>query len=254
MNNLRNCNTVKMDLEMDYNSLYPGVVLSSPSVKKADNSTIESSLVPMQPMNPPSRGISYMDFQIVSPWVEEYEHVPGAIRVKIKDTFDNILNLIENPGIIVARILDFKIDVQFIKGRALWGLYRDFGNNMLGLSAAEMKGFTDAVIALGAVDSQPKNVQYRCIIHPGSPGGVGEYGISGAYHSEWNTSDCCPKIERDTLIEFDAIVYAPLTKFVKRNAIANHKKSFWKEDLLVDYTCKRLIDDIFRTKRTKRNC
>ena len=237
-----------MDLEMDYNLLYPGVMLSSP-VKKADNSTIGSNLVPVQPMNPPSRDISYMDFQVVSFWVEEYEHVPGAIRVKIKDTFDNILNLIENSSIIVARILDFKIDVQFIKGRALWGLYRDFGNNMLGLDAAEMKQFADAVIALGAVDSQPKNVQYRCIIHPGSPRGVGEYGISGAYHSEWNTSDCCPKIERDTLIEFDAIIYAPLTKFVKRNAIANHEKDYWKENLLVDYTCKRLIEDIFRTKR-----
>lgn len=249
MNNSRNSNTVKMDLEMDYNSLYPGVMLSSPSVKKADNSAIGSSLVPVQPMNPPSRDISYMDFQVVSFWVEEYEHVPGAIRVKIKDTFDNIINLIENSSIIVARILDFKIDVQFIKGRALWGLYRDFGNNMLGLDAAEMKQFADAVIALGAVDSQPKNVQYRCIIHPGSPGGIGEYGISGAYHSEWNTSDYCPKIERDTLIEFDAIIYAPLTKFVKRNAIANHEKPYWKEDLLVDYTCKRLIEDIFRTKR-----
>ena len=249
MNNSRNSNTVKMDLEMDYNSLYPGVMLSSPSVKKADNSAIGSSLVPVQPMSPPRRDISYMDFQVVSFWVEEYEHVPGAIRVKIKDTFDNILNLIENSSIIVARILDFKIDVQFIKGRTLWGLYRDFGNNMLGLDAAEMKQFADAVIALGAVDSQPKNVQYRCIIHPGSPGGIGEYGISGAYHSEWNTSDCCPKIERDTLIEFDAIIYAPLTKFVKRNAIANHEKPYWKEDLLVDYTCKRLIEDIFRTKR-----
>ena len=221
----------------------------STMVKKIAASTIGSNLVPVQPMNPPSRDISYMDFQVVSFWVEEYEHVPGAIRVKIKDTFDNILNLIENSSIIVARILDFKIDVQFIKGRALWGLYRDFGNNMLGLDAAEMKQFADAVIALGAVDSQPKNVQYRCIIHPGSPGGIGEHGISGAYHSEWNTSDCCPKIERDTLIEFDAIIYAPLTKFVKRNAIANHEKPYWKEDLLVDYTCKRLIEDIFRTKR-----
>ena len=249
MNNLRNCNTVKMDLEMDYNSLYPGVVLSSPSVKKADNSTIESSLVPVQPMNPPSRGISYMDFQIVSPWVEEYEHVPGAIRVKIKDTFDNILNLIENPGIIVARILDFKIDVRFVKGHDIRRLYRNiFGNNMSGLTDAQIS------YLFGLVDSQPKNVQYECVAHPGSPGGVGEYGISGVYHSEWHTNDCCPKIERDTLIEFDAIIYAPLTKFVKRNAIANHKKSYWKEDLLVDYTCKRLIDDIFRTKRTKRDC
>ena len=248
MNNLRNCHMIEMDLEMDYKSLYLGV-LSSPSVKKTDNSTIESSLVPVQPMSPPSRVMSYMDFQVVSPWVEEYKHFPGAIRVKIKDTFDNILNLIENSSIIVARILDFKIDVQFIKGCRLWGLYRDFGNNVLGLYAAEMKRFADAAVALGAVDSQPKNVQYGCVAHPGSPGGVGEYGISGAYHSEWHTNDCYPKIERDTLIEFDAIIYAPLTKFVKRNAIANHKKSFWKEDLLVDYTCKRLIDDIFRTKR-----
>ena len=238
-----------MDLEMDYNSLYPGVVLSSPSVKKADNSTIESSLVPVQPMSAPNRVMSYMDFRVVSHWVEEYEHVPGAIRVKIKDTFDNILNLIENSSIIVARILDFKIDVQFIKGCRLMGLYRDFGNNVLGLYAAEMKQFADAAVALGAVDSQPKNVQHGCVVHPGSTGGVGEYGISGVYHSEWHTSDCCPKIERDTLIEFDAIIYAPLTKFVKRNAIANHEKPYWKEDLLADYTCKRLIEDIFRTKR-----
>ena len=238
-----------MDLEMDYNSLYPGVVLSSPSVKKADNSTIGSSLVPVQPMNPPSRFMSYMDFRIVSPWVEEYEHVPGAIRVKIKDTFDNILNLIENPGIIVARILDFKIDVRFVKDRALWRLYRStFGNETLGLTDAQISYLS------GLVDSQPKNVQYGCAAHPGSPGGVGEHGISGVYHSDWYTSDYYPMIERDTLIEFDAIIYAPLTKFVKRNAIANHKKSFWKEDLLVDYTCKHLIDDIFRTKRTKRDC
>lgn len=248
MNNLRNCHMIEMDLEMDYKSLYLGV-LSSPSVKKTDNSTIESSLVPVQPMSPPSRVMSYMDFQVVSPWVEEYKHFPGAIRVKIKDTFDNILNLIENSSIIVARILDFKIDVQFIKGCRLWGLYRDFGNNVLGLYAAEMKRFADAAVALGAVDSQPKNAQYGCVAHPGSPGGVGEHGISGVYHSDWYTSDYCPMIERDTLIEFDAIIYAPLTKFVKRNAIANHEKPYWKEDLLVDYTCKRLIDDIFRTKR-----
>lgn len=234
---------IEMDLEMDYKSLYPGV-LSSPSVKKADNSAIGSSLVPVQPLNPPSRFMSYMDFRIASPWVEKYEHIPGAIRVKIKDTFDNILNLIENPGIIVASILEFKIDVQFVKGRAWWRLYRStFGNNALGLTSAQIN------YLFGLVDSQPKNVQYECVAHPGSPGGVGEYGISGAYHSEWHTNDCCPKIERDTLIEFDAIIYAPLTKFVKRNAIANHKKSFWKEDLLVDYTCKRLIEDICRTKR-----
>ena len=69
-------------------------------VKKAAASTIGYNLVPVHPMSPPSRVMSYMDFQFVSPWVETYEHIPGAIRVKIKDTFDNILNLIENPGII----------------------------------------------------------------------------------------------------------------------------------------------------------
>ena len=232
-----------MDLEMDYKSLYPGV-LSSPSVKKADNSAIGSSLVPVQPMNPPSRFMSYMDFRIVSPWVEKYEHIPGAIRVKIKDTFDNILNLIENPGIIVASILEFKTDVKFVKDRVWWRLYRNiFGNNTLGLIDAQISYLS------GLVDSQPKNVQYGCVAHPGSPGGVGEHGISGVYHSDWYTSDYCPMIERDTLIEFDAIIYAPLTKFVKRNAIANHKKPYWKEDLLVDYTCKRFIEDICRTKR-----
>lgn len=216
----------------------------STTVKKIAASTIGSDLVPVQPMGAPNRTMSYMDFQFVSPWVEKYEHIPGAIRVKIKDTFDNILNLIENPGIIVASILEFKIDVQFVKDRALWRLYRStFGNNTLGLADAQISYLS------GLVDSQPKNVQYGCVAHPGSPGGVGEHGISGVYHSDWYTSDYCPMIERDTLIEFDAIIYAPLTKFVKRNAIANHEKPYWKEDLLVDYTCKRLIEDIFRTKR-----
>ena len=216
----------------------------STTVKKIAASTIGSDLVPVQPMGAPNRTMSYMDFQFVSPWVEKYEHIPGAIRVKIKDTFDNILNLIENPGIIVASILDFKIDVRFVKGRDIGRLYRNiFGNNTLGLTDAQISYLS------GLVDSQPKNVQYGCVAHPGSPGGVGEHGISGVYHSDWYTSDYCPMIERDTLIEFDAIIYAPLTKFVKRNAIANHEKPYWKEDLLVDYTCKRLIDDIFRTKR-----
>lgn len=216
----------------------------STTVKKIAASTIGSDLVPVQPMGAPNRTMSYMDFQFVSPWVEKYEHIPGAIRVKIKDTFDNILNLIENPGIIVASILDFKIDVRFVKGRDIGRLYRNiFGNNTLGLIDAQISYLS------GLVDSQPKNVQYGCVAHPGSPGGVGEHGISGVYHSDWYTSDYCPMIERDTLIEFDAIIYAPLTKFVKRNAIANHEKPYWKEDLLVDYTCKRLIDDIFRTKR-----
>lgn len=216
----------------------------STTVKKIAASTIGSDLVPVQPMGSPNRTMSYMDFQFVSPWVEKYEHIPGAIRVKIKDTFDNILNLIENPGIIVASILDFKIDVRFVKGRYIGRLYcSTFGNNTFRLTDAQIS------YLFGLVDSQPKNVQYECVAHPGSPGGIGEYGISGAYHSEWNTSDCCPKIERDTLIEFDAIIYAPLTKFVKRNAIANHEKDYWKENLLVDYTCKRLIEDIFRTKR-----
>lgn len=216
----------------------------STTVKKIAASTIGSDLVPVQPMGAPNRTMSYMDFQFVSPWVEKYEHIPGAIRVKIKDTFDNILNLIENPGIIVASILDFKIDVRFVKGRDIGRLYRNiFGNNTLGLIDAQISYLS------GLVDSQPKNVQYGCVAHPGSPGGVGEHGISGVYHSDWYTSDYCPMIERDTLIEFDAIIYAPLTKFVKRNAIANHEKPYWKEDLLVDYTCKRLIEDIFRTKR-----
>lgn len=200
---------------MDYNSL----------VKKAAASTIGYNLVPVHPMNPPSRVMSYMDFHVVSPWVEKYEHTPGAIRVKIKDTFDNILNLIENPGIIVASILDFKIDVQFVKGCALWGVYRDFGNNILGLSDAQINYF-NVLNSFGMIDQNPKNIQ------------------SGLCISEQH-----PEIERDTLIEFDAIIYAPLTKFVKRNAIANHEKQYWKEDLLVDYTCKRLIEDIFRTKR-----
>ena len=198
-------------------------------VKKAAASTIGYNLVPVHPMSPPSRVMSYMDFHIVSPWVEKYEHIPGAIRVKIKDTFDNILNLIENPGIIVASILDFKIDVQFVKGCALWGTYRDFGNNILGLSTEQIKYFSNFVDSLSLVDQNPKNIQ------PGL--------------SELYTIEQHPMIERNILIEFDAIIYAPLTKFVKRNAIANHKKSYWKEDLLVDYTCKRLIEDIFRTKR-----
>ena len=216
----------------------------STTIKKIAASTIGSDLVPVQPMGAPNRTMSYMDFQFVSPWVEKYEHIPGAIRVKIKDTFDNILNLIENPGIIVASILDFKIDVRFVKGRDIGRLYRNiFGNNTLGLADAQISYLS------GLVDSQPKNVQYGCVAHPGSPGGVGEHGISGVYHSDWYTSDYCPMIERDTLIEFDAIIYAPLTKFVKRNAIANHEKPYWKEDLLVDYTCKHLIEDIFRTKR-----
>lgn len=216
----------------------------STTVKKIAASTIGSDLVPVQPMGSPNRTMSYMDFRFVSPWVEKYEHIPGAIRVKIKDTFDNILNLIENPGIIVASILDFKIDVRFVKGRDIGRLYRStFGNNTFGLTDAQIS------YLFGLVDSQPKNVQYGCVAHPGSPGGVGEHGISGVYHSDWYTSDYCPMIERDTLIEFDAIIYAPLTKFVKRNAIANHEKPYWKEDLLVDYTCKRLIEDIFRTKR-----
>ena len=201
--------------EMDYSSL----------VKKAAASTIGCNLVPVHPMSPPSRVMSYMDFHIVSPWVEKYEHIPGAIRVKIKDTFDNILNLIENPGIIIASILDFKIDVQFVKGCALWGTYRNFGNNILGLSDAQINYF-NVLNSFGIVDQNPKNIQLGMHI-----------------------SEQYPKIERDTLIEFDAIIYAPLTKFVKRNAIANHEKQYWKEDLLVDYTCKRLIDDIFRTKR-----
>ena len=204
--------------EMDCSSL----------VKNVAASTIGCNLVPVHPMSPPSRVMSYMDFQFVSPWVERYEHIPGAIRVKIKDTFDNILNLIENPGIIVASILNFKIDVQFVKGCALWGTYRDFGNNILGLSDAQINYFT-ALNSFGIVDQNPKNIQS---------------GLSELY-----TDEQYPKIERNTLIEFDTIIYAPLTKFVKRNAIANHKKSFWKEDLLVDYTCKRLIEDIFRTKR-----
>lgn len=216
----------------------------STTVKKIAASTIGSDLVPVQPMGSPNRTMSYMDFQFVSPWVEKYEHIPGAIRVKIKDTFDNILNLIENPGIIVASILDFKIDVRFVKGCDIGRLYRStFGNNTFGLTDAQIS------YLYGLVDSRPKNVQYGCVAHPGSPGGVGEHGISGVYHSDWYTSDYCPMIERDTLIEFDAIIYAPLTKFVKRNAIANHEKPYWKEDLLVDYTCKRLIEDIFRTKR-----
>ena len=200
----------------------------STTLKKIAASTIGSDLVPVQPMGSPNRTMSYMDFQFVSPWVEKYEHIPGAIRVKIKDTFDNILNLIENPGIIVASILNFKIDVQFVKGCALWGTYRDFGNNILGLSDAQINYFT-ALNSFGIVDQNPKNIQS---------------GLSELY-----TDEQYPKIERNTLIEFDTIIYAPLTKFVKRNAIANHKKSYWKEDLLVDYTCKRLIDDIFRTKR-----
>ena len=204
--------------EMDCSSL----------VKNVAASTIGCNLVPVHPMSPPSRVMSYMDFQFVSPWVERYEHIPGAIRVKIKDTFDNILNLIENPGIIVASILNFKIDVQFVKGCALWGTYRDFGNNILGLSDAQINYFT-ALNSFGIVDQNPKNIQS---------------GLSELY-----TDEQYPKIERNTLIEFDTIIYAPLTKFVKRNAIANHKKSYWKEDLLVDYTCKRLIEDIFRTKR-----
>ena len=201
--------------EMDYSSL----------VKKVAASTIGYNLVPVHPMNPPSRVMSYMDFQFVSPWIEKYEHTPGAIRVKIKDTFDNILNLIENPGIIVASILDFKIDVQFVKGCALWGVYRDFGNNILGLSDAQINYF-NMLNSFGIVDQNPKNIQSGLCI-----------------------SEQYPKIERDTLILFDVIIYAPCTKFVKRNAIANHTKQYWKEDLLVDYTCKRLIEDIFRTKR-----
>ena len=197
----------------------------STMVKKIAASTIGSNLVPVQPMHSPSGVMPYMDFQFVSPWVEKYEHIPGAIRVKIKDTFDNILNLIENPGIIVASILEFKIDVQFVKGCALWGTYRNFGNNILGLSDEQINYF-NLLNSFGIIDQNPKNIQSGLCI-----------------------SEQYPKIERDTLIEFDAIIYAPLTKFVKRNAIANHEKPYWKEDLLIDYTCKRLIEDIFRTKR-----
>ena len=136
----------------------------STTLKKIAASTIGSDLVPVQPMGSPNRTMSYMDFQFVSPWVEKYEHIPGAIRVKIKDTFDNILNLIENPGIIVASVLEFKTDVRFVKDRALWRLYRStFGNNMLGLTDAQIS------CLYGLVDSQPKNAQYGCVAHPGSP-------------------------------------------------------------------------------------
>lgn len=231
---------------MDFNSLYPGSIL--PVAQRAMAKTIGANLVPVKPMSAPSGMMPYMDWGFVPPWIDEYEHIPGAIRVKIKDTFDNILGLLENTGIIVAKVLDFKIDIQFVKGCSLWGLYRNFGNNTLGLTTAQMKHFIDAC---SLVDSKPKNVQYY-IGHPDPVGDPGEEGMSEeVYHSGLHSCEQYPKIERDTLIEFDAIIYAPLTKFVKRNAIANHKKQYWKEDLLVDYTCKRLIEDIFRTKRDR---
>ena len=185
---------------------------------------------------------------VEAPWVEKYEHAPGAIRVKIKDTFDNILNLIENPSIIVARILDFKIDVQFIEGRSLRELHRMFGNNVLGLSAAQMNSFVEF---FKSVDSRPINVQYGVVDLPDSPGDLEENRKSGVCQLVSHISEQCPKIERDTLILFDVIIYAPYTEFVKRNAIANHNESYWKEDLLVDYTCERLIEDIFKTKRDR---
>ena len=46
---------------MDYSSL----------VKKVAASTIGYNLVPVHPMNPPSRVIPYMDFQFVSPWIKK---------------------------------------------------------------------------------------------------------------------------------------------------------------------------------------
>ena len=185
---------------------------------------------------------------VEAPWVEKYEHTPGAIRVKIKDTFDNILNLIENPSIIVARILDFKIDVQFVEGNSLRELYRAFGNNVLRLSVTQMNSFIES---FKLVDSKPKNTQYGVVDLPDSAGDLEENRKSGVYHLESHTSEQYSKIKRDTLILFDVIIYAPYTKFVKRNAIANHTKQYWKENLLVDYTCERLIEDIFRTKRDR---
>lgn len=228
----------------DFASLYPTII--NP-VQRAYASTIGKDLVAVQPMPPPSGIMSYMNFHYISPWIHDYEHIPGAIRVKIKDTFNNIIDLLENPGIIVAKVLDFKIDVQFIPGASLSATYRSFGKNIGMNSINIMKHFLDS---FAMVDMRAKNIQMSHL----DP--VGEQGEPGIYEDCWHSGNHCPEeipnVERDTLVEFDIIIYAPLTKFVKRHAIANHNKDYWNEDSLENYTCKRLIEDIFKKKRGRK--
>ena len=59
---------------MDYSSL----------VKKVAASTIEYNLVPVHPMNPPSRVMPYMDFQFVSPWIKNMNILLELLELKSK--------------------------------------------------------------------------------------------------------------------------------------------------------------------------
>ena len=59
---------------MDYRSL----------VKKVAASTIGCNLVPVHPMNPPSRVIPYMDFQFVSPWIKNMNILLELLELKSK--------------------------------------------------------------------------------------------------------------------------------------------------------------------------
>lgn len=193
---------------LDFSSLYP------------DAAAVNLNFVSPKPMSPPSGILHYMDFW----WFNEFSHIPGAIHININDTFDNILDLLETPDIIVAKLLDCKIDTLFV-GNSIFSWASKYYNK-LGVTGEHLKSLLADSLKISSGDPR------------------GDEGEDGGKYIQKEPYDPY-LILRTTLIKAEFILFAPQTPFVKKHAIGKYED----EDENHIYTCKELIDEIFRKRR-----
>ncbi len=196
---------------LDFSSLYP------------DAAAVNLNFVSPKPMSPPSGILHYMDFKAIPLWFSEYTHIPGAIHININDTFDNILDLLETPDIIVAKLLDCKIDTLFV-GNSIFSWASKYYNK-LGVTEEHLKSLLADGLKISSGDPR------------------GDEGEDGGKYLQKDPYI----ISRTTLIKAEFILFAPQTPFVKKHAIGKYEYEDEVENHI--YTCKELIDEIFRKRR-----
>ena len=163
--------------------------------------TIGTTVVPVKSMSPPTGYMPYIDtFKYIPDWMSFYENILVAVKIKIKDTFDNIIEFFERPDVIIARIISFNDDVKFLDNNAKF--FQEIAPSLDLLGYHNINDYMNIM----------KNLEINWPIgHVDDPGPEGEPGgWHTSLHGEYNN-----QVRKDQYVEAELIVEVPYTWFTE---------------------------------------
>lgn len=178
------------------------------------------SMTPVSPMSKPTGMLYYMDFNnSLYSMQSRFENINNAIKVKIKDTFDNFIEFIERPDIILGQITNFVNDLKF-PGSSKYEKEFEPYLNLMHMKYQEYIEMINKVGVFPSVFGEQEDIKQS------------GYKYRIKHEIELPFTKC-------SLIEVDAILEVPYTAFTEEFGLNNNHTSGW-----LSYTGKRNFGDL----------